>query len=875
MKLLLSLLTVLLISNQALAFESPKIAAQSRPGQTLLKSTAFDEPYLDIGVHGSSIGNVAISVTNNGQFGLGALGSQVDPITGNPAPSCIFPTNSGVEHLYVGGFWIGAIVGRDTLVSVGVDDYYSVLELWADPYPQGQIEHRSIQPSNQFYSDQAKSEQDIIAKYTDTVTNSSFVRSDQYDGRPHLPLNIEITQRSYVWSYSYAQDFVLFDYAIKNIGRRELNQVYMAIYVDGDVHHESVSGDAGWGDDVCGFRRTFPANSRCDFLDTINVAYITDNDGDPSDQGAFTSTSATSVAGVRVVRTPSDSLEYSFNWWITDYSGPQGDFGPRRAETPADPFRDMNGVLGTPLGDRNKYYVMKHPEFDYDQLFTGKNHSDSGWLPPPAQAADYADGFDARYLLSFGPFEISPGEVLPVSFAYVCAQDLHVKATDFEDYFNHNAPDDYYERLDFSDLALNSIWASWIYDNPGVDSNGDSLFGKWRICCLDTSLVIDNTVDPPETTIVYGTCDTTYYEGDGVPDFRGASPPPPPDLRIYPEIDEFDRGRLIVRWNGLTTENTPDPFSGDLDFEGYRIYTSLTPQAANFSMLSSYDKIDFNRWIYDQPRSQWKLLESPFTLDTLRKIYGDDFDPLYYNIDNPMYIGIPDADDTLYYFAPQDWNTGDLTDTTLIHKVYPNQQYPSTLNLERAALLYPDELTENGEFKYFEYEYVINNVLPSQLYYVTVTAFDYGSPGFGLLALESSPLLNMVTEYAQNSAELVEREGLDVIVYPNPYRIDANYQDIEGGSFEGRNALTGVINPERLRAIHFTNLPHKCTIRIFTIDGDLVREIEHNKAPGDPQAMHATWDLITRNTQATVSGIYYYAVESEFGNQIGKIVIIM
>jgi hypothetical protein len=82
-------------------------------------------------------------------------------------------------------------------------------------------------------------------------------------------------------------------------------------------------------------------------------------------------------------------------------------------------------------------------------------------------------------------------------------------------------------------------------------------------------------------------------------------------------------------------------------------------------------------------------------------------------------------------------------------------------------------------------------------------------------------------------------------------------------------------NEDRTRSIHFINLPHKCTIRIFTIDGDLVREIQHDAPVGAPQSSHERWDLITRNTQAVVSGIYYYSVESEFGSQIGKLVIIM
>jgi len=49
-------------------------------------------------------------------------------------PSCVFPANSDLNYLYVAGFWIGAIAGRDTLVSIGVDDWVGsyVMELWPD-----------------------------------------------------------------------------------------------------------------------------------------------------------------------------------------------------------------------------------------------------------------------------------------------------------------------------------------------------------------------------------------------------------------------------------------------------------------------------------------------------------------------------------------------------------------------------------------------------------------------------------------------------------------------------------------------------------------------------------------------------------------------
>jgi hypothetical protein len=119
---------------------------------------------------------------------------------------------------------------------------------------------------------------------------------------------------------------------------------------------------------------------------------------------------------------------------------------------------------------------------------------------------------------------------------------------------------------------------------------------------------------------------------------------------------------------------------------------------------------------------------------------------------------------------------------------------------------------------------------------------------------------------------MVAEQGLDVFVYPNPYRLDSDYR---GAGYEARGNLD---RPEdRTRAIHFANLPPKCTIRIYSLDGDLVREIDHDVSPSDPLANHETWDLITRNTQLVVSGLYYWTVEPDDGGevQIGKLVVIM
>jgi hypothetical protein len=817
--------------------------------------SSVNSGYLDRATH--DIGNIVLTVGTGGYFGV------YEEYGG---PPCEYPAHSYIEYIQLGGYWIGGIAKRDTLVSTGVREYiWGSAEFWGDHSPPKPMIRRSSIETSPDFSEEAVSEQDLVAIFTDTISSPFLTENDRYDGRPHLPLGIEVTQRTYAWSMMHVDDFVIFNMELRNIGQEDLHDMYFGINVLGGVYSWLKDWPLSWDDELCGFLKTYRIDPRCDFDDTLNIAYIIDNDGDPNESGQFDEMSPKGAAGLVFLQAPETSTRLNYNWW-TYYFTPDMDFGPRRKGTENDPFRNMFNRLGHPLGDKNKYYVLSHPEQDYDQLFTAVDHTPWGWMPRPTYAVDIADGDDTPFLLSIGPFHLNPGETVPVVFAVVCGDNVHRRPDDFEFYFDPYAPEPFYRKLDFMELAENARWAKWVYDNPGFDTDGDGYKGEFHTCCYDS--VIDE----------YGqvTClreDTVYHTGDGVPDYRAATPPPPPILRVSTGLDEFNTGFIRIRWNGLMSETTPDVFSGELDFEGYRVYLSHSPVNSEFVLVSSYDREDYNRWVWSPDKWRWALVEPPFVLDSLKKLYGDGFDPGNYGMNNPMYVANPGGYDSLYYFDRQDWNASDLIDTTGIHKLYPDQPYPSTLDSDSAGIHFPDELTEDGRFKYFEYEYTISDLLPSRQYFVSVSAFDYGSPGHGVGALETKPTINMVSTYAQNPASIAEEKKLNVIVYPNPYRIDARYRSIEGGGFEGRGRED--MTDERVRAIHFTNLPHKCTIRIFSIDGDLIREIHHDFPEDSPESMHDKWDLITRNTQAPVSGIYYYAVESQYGSQIGKIVLIM
>jgi len=809
-------------------------------------------------------GMLQMAIANNGTFGT--YGQDiVDPNTGLRIPSCTYPPNSDHVYLWVGAFWIGAVVGRDTLVSTGTEDFYVNQEFWPDPEPFGDFDIRSIDINSPYYSTEAYSEEDLTCEYTDTFTDPGLVSSDQILLRPHRPLGIKITQRSMAWSYSYADDFILFDYLIQNIGTEILRQVYMGIWIDGDVWHVSRNGPEGWNDDIVGFLFSHPAPEGCGFIDTVRIAYTADNDADP-DGGAWDYRSPRNVVGARVVRTPSDSLDISFNWWITNYGSTSADFGPRKKGTPDDPWRDfVNGRLGTPEGDRDKYYILRHQEFDYDLLKTAVNHEDSGFKAPPEDADVYARGYDARYLLSFGPFNINPGAKLPISFAWVGGADFHTDPSAFATVFTPDDPEPFYEYLNFADYALNARWASWVYDNPGYDTDDDGYAGKFRVCAYDSTRVIDTvSVDPDtliDTTYEYTLADTFYYEGDGVPDFRGAGPPPAPRMRIVPSL-----GKLTVRWNGFFSETTPDVFIGKVDFEGYRVYAGRDDRIGSLSLLRSYDREDYNRYeMKTLPNGQygWVLEDTPFTLAELRGLYGPEFDPSEYTrvhpfVDNGRY----------FYFDPQDYNASDLSSQNGIHKVFPESINPG---LDTSLWQAEDLVFDYGRPlpKFYEYEFVLDDILPTVPYYVAVTAFDFGSPGAGLTALETSPLSNMIMEYPLTASDSAAAEGSGAYVYPNPYVDDGDYA---ARGYENRDRS---LAPDRARRIHFANLPHQCTITVYSLDGDLIRQWEHDYPEGGPGSMHDSWDLISRNTQAVVSGIYYWTVQDRQGNsQIGKLVII-
>ena len=791
----------------------------------------------------------------------------VDCFTGDLIKwGCEYPKGSFHDYLYQGAIWVGAVVNRDTLVSVGADTYTGGQELFPEKAPYNQIELRSTKDPTAPAFVGAVSEQDFIATCFDTCTDCPGMTADRFDFRSHRPMRIEVIQRSYAWSYPYTDDFVLFDLTIRNIGVYPLHKVYFGIHIDSDV--------SGPADDLCGFKYTLPKSyapgAKCAYVDSLPLAWVADNDGDDG--------RVPGVTAVTIVRTPTDDAEVSFNWWAGGW-GSFVDFGPQRKNR----IRDLGtGGEGFPFGDRNKYWYLRNREMDYDQAYTKHNMGvESSETTPDDvdRATELADGWDAYYLLSFGPFNLESGQSLPLSFAYVGGMNFHHVDGNIANLPDN--PDEYYRNVDFSNLAYNATWADWVYDNPGCDTDSDGYFGKFHLCqTVDSTILRADTIYNSDSSQIvfidsvwkFENEDTIWYKGDGVPDFRAASPPPRPDIRTI-----MATGKIVVQFNGWRSETARDFFTHKVDFEGYRVYLSRDDRWSSFSLLDTYDKENYDKFVWDTAvgdPGEFVLKDDPFTMQQLQCLYApahctdSSWNPLIYTRNHPYQsVEYPDS---IFYFTRHDFNRSEPGVNTNIKKRYPEAPFPKSLNKDSCLA---SDTTEEGYFKHFEYEYTIDNLLPTVPYYISVTTFDFGAQNLGMPPMESPRTENPIHTYAQESSDSVVAKGMKVTVYPNPYRLDAGYARL---GYEGTGPGERDRPSDRNRRIHFYNLPADCTIKIFSLDGDLVRQLDHHVPSWDPMSNHETWDLITRNTQLVVSGLYYWTVESEDGQvQIGKLVIIM
>ena len=143
-------------------------------------------------------------------------------------------------------------------------------------------------------------------------------------------------------------------------------------------------------------------------------------------------------------------------------------------------------------------------------------------------------------------------------------------------------------------------------------------------------------------------------------------------------------------------------------------------------------------------------------------------------------------------------------------------------------------------------------------YYYYVTSYDDGSqnwehPGE---SLESGKYWTMMWKNTPVHPYLTRRPVKNlsgVKVVPNPFNDRSVKLNFPG-------------EPTKLL---FVGLPPRCEIRVYTVNGDLVKVLHH-----DDGTSEEPWNQVTDWNQIIHSGVYVYYVHSDMGDAVGKFVVI-
>ncbi len=215
----------------------------------------------------TSVGNISLTISNYGVFGHGF---RLWP----NQPSMVYPRGSGIEHLFVGGLWVGAVTPSGVRVTTGAIDVPS-LRTVSEGFEfttgtDSRVIERSSLADNRFYSPDAISHQDFIADFTDVNTTNPNQNNEPIPN--HNPIGIDVHMETYAFNFSFADNFVIFNYWIKNVSGGPLDSVYVSLWADLVVRNTNVTPPT--------VGSPFYSRGGLGYIDSLRMCYAYDYDGD-------------------------------------------------------------------------------------------------------------------------------------------------------------------------------------------------------------------------------------------------------------------------------------------------------------------------------------------------------------------------------------------------------------------------------------------------------------------------------------------------------------------------------------------------------------------------------------------------------------------
>ncbi|MBU4444478.1 hypothetical protein KJ656_05270 [bacterium] len=373
------------------------------------------KPTIDDDSKFTSAGNIGITISNFGTFGDGFV--QQAPID---QPSCEYPKGSGIEHLFVGGLWVGGVTTSGTHVSTAAFNTPRLsgggsvnFEFTNTASPTDIVTERSSIPENKYFSYDAISHQDFIADFSDTNT---IVPGTSVQIPYHVPMGVSAHMETYAWNFPFADAFVIFNYTINNVWDDTLTDVYVALWADLVVRNTNITPPR--------VGSPFYLHAGVGYIDddSTKIVYCYDYNGDPGFSDSYV---GIALLGANALK--NDTKYYGkmyHNWWL--FSG--GDADEDRA----------------PSDEGSRYQRMRES--------ISENYFRQNVFQSPGNRMS---------LISTGPFEtIAPDSSINVVFALICGKKSGVNPSTIDD------------DIAKQNLIENTRWAYRAYNGEDSNRNG-------------------------------------------------------------------------------------------------------------------------------------------------------------------------------------------------------------------------------------------------------------------------------------------------------------------------------------------------------------------------------------------------------------------
>jgi len=828
-------------------------------------------------------------------------------------PSGEYPRNS--DHDYIGEihYWMGATnAAGDTLVANADDDFQGIPSLvtgveqhriflstdttryfdydlsdtvglglgnpaygwriWDSDLGVYAYERNYSSLSAGFFDGGPRSVQESHYRFADNAQGSSL-------------MGLEMTHTVLQWNYCYNEDFMFVILEIKNTSVEDYTDFAFGLYVDLDVGGFDGTGENGrLGDLVAS--------------DTSeNLGWIYDEDGYDPGWGASVTTG---VMGTKYLETPGGGGMTAFrtgDWALVPDNDP-------------DRFELINSTdFDGSLPPTDQYYIQCTRGIN---LLAGQTVR----VVYAIIAGDDEEDFRANAALAqelYDNYFVGP-EPPPTPTLQASAGDEKVYLQ-----WNDTAQSAVDPLSGENDFAGYKLYRSV---NRGL-TWGETIYSTGNNCLtLDYQPLVDYRLDRPTDPaprsfidsdlingVEYWYCLVAYDTGasaTGIDPLQSGFGDPdgaPNVVTVTPRNDPAGfyeaAGTVVHEYNGLAEPSSESPIPTVFDHKAlkgadYEVVFEDTPQETYWHLINvtTGDTVLEDQTVFNGDPEMFPVVDGirlvmrnadrvPRSM-TQTALGGADTNLAVLNFYGPALPNFTGDTSNIYGDAHfrstyELRYTGDSTLATSIYKYWypsdpevyvPFECWNTTTN-ERVSLAVLDfEFDE--VYQPYDLLTIVNFPYDPGADLVTLGAFPYYygwmfdfddvlyAPTAGDVFTVEGPLMQSPEDVFAFKADGVDasdakEELANIRVVPDPYYAFAPGWDVD----EGENN------------IQFQNLPDECTVRIYTLAGDLIKTIEHADGTG-----RAWWNLQSEGQRLIASGIYIYHVESKYGDHLGRFAVV-